>query len=176
MQIGYTFLEQITMNLYAFYLGGKATNANIEVHDVVFAFGNSVEDCYEQCRQKWFGTLDGLHIDAWNLISFVDGFRVNAIRSNLLVVDEQKAKKLYFVNTGMSLPNALSEEHKSAFLIASSEEEAKNRAKLELNFDLPDFHVDNIISMTEMDERFRLVLTSAPSGLESKPTACYIQI
>jgi len=51
--------------LFLVYLGGRAPRANIELHDVQFVAGDSIEDTFEQLRKRWFGTVRGLHLDAY---------------------------------------------------------------------------------------------------------------
>ena len=36
----------MTQKLFAVYLGGRAPKANIELHDVVFVVGESIEQTY----------------------------------------------------------------------------------------------------------------------------------
>ena len=52
-------------NLFMVMLGGRHARANTEVHDVVFAVADSLEDSYPQLKHAWFGEQKGLHIDAW---------------------------------------------------------------------------------------------------------------
>src|SRR3569623_1007596 len=47
-------------NLFAVNLGGRAAKCNIELHDVAFAVGPSIEATYEQLMDQWFG-------DPWRL-------------------------------------------------------------------------------------------------------------
>ena len=51
-------------SIFVIYLGSKHSQANIEVHDLVFTTGNSLEDCYDYCRSKWFGQGTP-HIDGY---------------------------------------------------------------------------------------------------------------
>ena len=60
-----------------FVLGGRAKKANIELHDVRWVIGSRIEDKYDELRRDWFGTLEGLHIDSYKKINYVDGYRVN---------------------------------------------------------------------------------------------------
>jgi len=50
-------------------LGGRHACANTEVHDVVLAIGDTLEEVYPQLKQSWFGEQKGLHIDAWAKIN-----------------------------------------------------------------------------------------------------------
>ncbi len=51
-------------SLFMVMLGGRHARANTEVHDVVFAVADSLEDSYPQLKNAWFGEQKGLHIDA----------------------------------------------------------------------------------------------------------------
>ena len=42
-------------NLFMVMLGGRHARANTEVHDVVFAVADSLEDSYPQLKNAWFG-------------------------------------------------------------------------------------------------------------------------
>jgi hypothetical protein len=53
------------LKLYAVVLGGTAAKSNTELHDVVFAIGENIEDCYFQLLEKWFGLPDKMHIDSY---------------------------------------------------------------------------------------------------------------
>jgi len=81
--------------LFLVYLGGRAPKANIELHDVQFVAGDSIEDTFEQLRKRWFGTVQGLHLDAYLEVKFVDGFRIELRRD-----PSAQPEKLYFVNLG----------------------------------------------------------------------------
>ena len=59
-------------SLFIVMLGGRHARANTEVHDVVLAVGDSLEDVHPQLKQVWFGEQKGLHIDAWAQINGVE--------------------------------------------------------------------------------------------------------
>src|SRR5262249_36639212 len=113
--------------LFLVYLGGRAPNANIELHDVQFVAGDSIQDTFEQLRQHWFGTVPGLHLDAYLEVRFVDGFRIELRRK-----PSEDRKKLYFVNLGGYDPASVAELHQFGLFVASSPAEAKQNAKQSL--------------------------------------------
>ena len=41
--------------LYLVVLGGKAPNANVELHDVRWVIGSNIEETFESLRNNWFG-------------------------------------------------------------------------------------------------------------------------
>ena len=59
-------------NLFMVMLGGRHARANTEIHDVVFAVADSLEDSYPQLKNAWFGEQKGLHIDAWTQVNGVE--------------------------------------------------------------------------------------------------------
>lgn len=50
--------------LFAVYLGGRAPKCNTELHDVVFAVGESIEATYPRLMDKWFGDPRRVHLDS----------------------------------------------------------------------------------------------------------------
>ena len=65
--------------LYLVVLGGKAKKANIELHDVRWVVGSKIEDTYDTLRKDWFGSSQGLHIDSYKKIKYVDGYKINLL-------------------------------------------------------------------------------------------------
>ena len=65
--------------LYLVVLGGRAKNANVELHDVRWVVGSKIEDTYDTLRKDWFGSSRGLHIDSYKKIKYIDGYMINLI-------------------------------------------------------------------------------------------------
>ena len=63
--------------LFLVVLGGRAKKANVELHDVRWVIGSRIEDTFDVLRRDWFGIIDGLHIDSYKRINYVDGYRIN---------------------------------------------------------------------------------------------------
>ena len=53
-------------SLFIVMLGGRHARANTEVHDVVLAVGDSLEETYPQLKQAWFAELKGLLVNLLN--------------------------------------------------------------------------------------------------------------
>jgi len=131
--------------LFAVYLGGRAPGCNTELHDVVFAVGETIEATYEQLLDRWFGAPVGLHLDSWMKLDAVDGHRVSLSESEPVA-----GKKLYFVNLGGYADGAFTELHANVFLAANSALEAKARAKAALQGKLPSqLHTDDIYDVDD---------------------------
>ncbi|CAB0151109.1 hypothetical protein PSI9734_01524 [Pseudidiomarina piscicola] len=127
------------MKLYMFYIGGSAPGANIEVHDVRFVAGESVEGCYPALRKHWYGTLKGLHLDSYVQVHHVDGYRVE-----LQQTASDQAEKLWFVNFGGYYPNRLAEFHDFTLVVAKSADEAKRVGYQRLLTDSVEQHKDDL--------------------------------
>ncbi|MBO6974417.1 MAG: DUF1543 domain-containing protein [Prochlorococcus marinus CUG1435] len=140
--------------LFLVVLGGKAKKANIELHDVRWVVGSKIEDTYEVLRKDWFGTYEGLHIDSYKKINYVDGYKLNIkyIQNNKFeknkFLNEQKSKKnLWFVNMGGYDPSSMQEKHEFGLVVASSKLEAKNIAKSKWLMGCKKKHKDDIASL-----------------------------
>ncbi|MCW3478682.1 DUF1543 domain-containing protein [Neisseriaceae bacterium JH1-16] len=133
------------MKLFAVYLGGRAPKSHIELHDVVFAIGESIEDTYEQLLEQWFGSPEGLHIDSWLELDIVDGYRVGL--SAVPVTSEHAA--LFFVNLGGYLEGRFTEVHDSVFLVAADRAQARSRAKELLLHRHLQVHVDDSLQVDD---------------------------
>lgn len=128
------------MRLFAVMLGGTAPGANTELHDTVFAVGETIESTYEQLMAQWFGSLRGAHIDSWLPLEVVDGHRV-ALRPEAPAAGEPK---LWFVNLGAYRHGRFGELHEVAFLVAADPDAAKARARAALLAGEHEPHTDDL--------------------------------
>lgn len=121
-------MNQISIpKLFAVYLGGLTQSSQIEVHDVRFVAGNTIDDTFPSLRQEWFGIQKGLHIDAYVEITEVDGFSVT-----LQPHPSTTLERLFFVNLGGYDPTKFTELHECGFFVGTSVNQVKRRAKVEL--------------------------------------------
>ena len=175
--------------LFAVYLGGRADRCNIELHDVVFAVGSSIEDTYPSLAKKWFGNLNQFHIDSYVELQNIDGFQVQISKTP---PEESSSKQLYFINLGAYKPGEFTEYHQSAFYVADSPPEAVRRAKSELCQGLQTIHkddvvvldrvsspvefdVDDVLELKEVDAYY-ISLTPATSTEQPIPVSAYIKL
>ena len=140
--------------LYLVVLGGRAKNANVELHDVRWVVGSKIEDTYDTLRKDWFGSPKGLHIDSYKKIKYIDGYMINLINFEKDKIDEKqlvkknKAKKhLWFVNIGGYNPTSMQEKHEFGLVAASTKFEAKNIAKSKWLIGCKKKHKDDIASL-----------------------------
>ena len=143
--------------LFLVVLGGRADKANVELHDVRWVVGSQIEDTFNDLRNNWFGSIDGLHIDSFKKIEYIDGYKIN-----LKIFDKNKIKNkqstneinsqqnLWFVNIGGYDPSSMQEKHEFGLVIASSSLEAKNRAKSKWLKGCRKKHKDDIASLDNL--------------------------
>jgi hypothetical protein len=177
----------LKQKLFAVYLGGRADRCNIELHDVVFAVGFSIEETYPLLAKKWFGNLNGFHIDSYLHLKQVDGYEIELVKTPSKA---ESSHKLYFINLGAYKPHEFVEYHQSAFYVAESAPEAVRRAKSELCQGLETIHkddvvildcvtqsydVDDVLEISNVDEYF-IELKPAASFERILPVSAYIKL
>lgn len=112
------------MKLFIVYVGGETEQSNVELHDVRFCIGNTIEDCYEDLRAQWWGTAESLHLDCWGVLDYADGYKVSLMKE----APPEEDHKLYFVNLGGYTDEEFTELHKNMFVVAPSDSKAKVKA------------------------------------------------
>jgi len=112
------------MQLFLVVLGGRIDGCHIELHDVRFVVGASIDDTLPQLRQQWFGRRRGLHIDSWVAVRAVAGWRVELGRGPWA-----GPERLWVVNRGGYDPSQLAEQHAFGLVVATSAPAAKARAR-----------------------------------------------
>ena len=124
--------------------------------------GTKIEDTFDQLRNDWFGSDNGLHIDSYKKIDSIDGYKINLINKESRELQNKISKKgrisnkkLWFVNIGGYDPNSMQEKHEFGLVVASSSSEAKNKAKSKWLIDSKKKHTDDIYtvkSFTDVDD------------------------
>ncbi|MCR8538957.1 MAG: DUF1543 domain-containing protein [Prochlorococcus marinus CUG1439] len=143
--------------LFLVVLGGNSTTANVELHDVRWVAGSRIEDTYDVLINDWFGTFEGLHIDSYKKIRFVDGHKITLKNIENKELTNEKfsninntKKNLWFVNIGGYDPSSMQEKHEFGLVVASSELEAKNIAKSKWLKGYQKKHKDDIASLKKI--------------------------
>lgn len=125
--------------LFLVVLGGRMSRAHIELHDVRFVAGASIDDTLPELRRQWFGARKGLHLDSWMAVRCVDGYRVE-LRPEPFPGPE----RLWFVNLGGYDPAQLAEQHAFGLFVAVSPQAAKAAARRRLLPHALDRHKDDL--------------------------------
>ncbi|MFM7675553.1 MAG: DUF1543 domain-containing protein [Synechococcus sp.] len=111
--------------LFLAVLGGRAPGCRIELHDVRFVAGATIEAVIPELRRQWFGRREGLHLDAWMAVRAVDGWTVHLGREPAA----PRSERLWFVNLGAYRPDSLAELHHFGLVVARSPQAAKAAAR-----------------------------------------------
>jgi len=111
--------------LWLAVLGGRTATSLIEVHDVRFVAGTTIDETIPELRRQWFGRREGLHLDAYMAVRVVDGWAVTLGRD----LAAPRPERLWFVNLGAYRPDSLAELHHFGLVVASSPQAAKATAK-----------------------------------------------
>jgi hypothetical protein len=167
------------MKLFAFYVGGETETSNTELHDMRFAVGERIEDCYESLRRQWWGTPESLHIDCWSEITHSDGYSIRLRPEAFCGVE-----KLFFANLGGYDADQFTELHSNVFVVAPNKAAAKKRALATVDHWIKPhrdtlFEVEHIIGLAEVTAPYGFDIHLAPTA-DTPPlafvTGCYIRL
>lgn len=157
--------------LFLAVLGGRTPRSHIELHDVRFVAGCSIDDTLPELRRQWFGSRQGLHLDAWMAVRAIDGWAVGVGREP----PEPRPERLWFVNLGAYRPDSLAELHQFGLVVARTSQAAKSAAKRRWLSGAPQQHnddlcsVDDCLALEQLDlmggERWHVQLEPHPQGL-----------
>ena len=136
-------------NLFMVMLGGRHARANTEVHDVVFAVADSLEESYPQLKNAWFGEQKGLHIDAWTQ---VNGIECRGKKYQIQFSDAQpqaEDEKLWLINLGGYDIREFGELHRYVLVVAPHTAEAKQLGKQYFDQKWQKQHTDRVLDVDD---------------------------
>lgn len=113
----------LSPHLFLVVLGGRVHGAHIELHDVRFVVGRTLEDTLPALRRQWFGRRRGLHIDSWMVVRQVGAFAVELRRE-----PREGKERLWFVNVGGYQADRLAEDHAFGLVVAATAAGARRQA------------------------------------------------
>ena len=170
-------LSTSDISLFLVTLGGNCKNSNVELHDVRWVAGHSINDTIPILRSQWFGDPKGLHIDSYLSIHHVDGFAISLAQSNAINRYSSKdvahhycqEEKLWFINLGAYNPQCLIEMHCFELLVSDSRRNAIALAKERWLADSLMQHSDNIIQINS-------IATSSKNLLETTTDILHLKL
>ena len=138
--------------LFLVVLGGRAAQCHVELHDVRWVVGSSIDATIPELKRQWFGLRRGLHIDSYVELRCVDGHTIHLLPrgcsadepTSTAKPEPNAGQKLWFVNMGGYDPRSLLELHQCGCLVASSAQAAKSRAKRRWLRDSAQPHKDDL--------------------------------
>ena len=125
--------------LFLAVLGGRLPGCRIELHDVRFVAA------IPELRRQWFGSREGLHLDAWMAVRAVDGWTVRLGREPAA----PRGERLWFVNLGAYRPDSLAELHHFGLVVARSPLAAKAAAQRQWLRDGLQRHKDDLAAVDD---------------------------
>lgn len=130
-------------NLYMIGIGGKTDESNIEVHDIQFLVGDSIETTHSSLRKNWYGTDKSLHMDSYLTLKGVEGYEI-------IVKEEENVsgESLYCVTFGGYQADVFQEIHCYEMVVATFDKEAKSIALNQVKSNLKNLHVDNVVEIS----------------------------
>ncbi len=129
------------MNLYLVVLGGKIPGGHVEMHDVRWVVGETIQSTVPQLQAQWLGHSRGLHIDSYKLIKFVDGHRIKMVVNDQ--ANNKEINKLWFINLGGYKPGEMLEQHHLELVVAPSVQTAKQKARNKWSERIDQIHKDD---------------------------------
>ena len=158
-------------DLFLAVLGGRAPGCHIELHDVRFVAGATIEAALPELRRQWFGRREGLHLDSYMAVRAVDGFAVSLGREPAA----PRSERLWFVNLGAYRPDCLAELHHFGLVVARTPQAATAAATRQGLRGALQQHKDDLVAVDDClaieqlellgGERWHVQLEPHPEGL-----------
>ena len=144
----------MNLSLFIVVLGGRSLKSNIEMHDVRWVLGESIEDTFSELRKQWLGKRSGLHIDSYKRIQYVDGYKITVSEYNKenSMPSNREEESLWFVNLGGYDPKKMYEEHEFSLVVAKTYIEAKKKAKKNWESNFKNKHNDDYSGIKNFEE------------------------
>ncbi|WP_173912482.1 DUF1543 domain-containing protein [Acinetobacter sp. Marseille-Q1618] len=136
-------------SLFIVMLGGRHARANTEVHDVVLAIGDALEEIYPQLKNAWFGEPEGLHIDAW---AKLQGLTFENKKYRIQFTDaapNQADQKLWLINLGGYDAREFGELHRYVLIVAQNAMVAKEKGKQHFARHWQKSHTDRVLDVDD---------------------------
>ena len=144
----------MNLSFFIVVLGGRCLKSNIEIHDVRWVLGHTIEDTFPELRKQWIGKKSGLHIDSYKRIKYVDGYQIVVSKSSResLIRQRLAGLSLWFVNLGGYNPKKMYEEHEFILIVAKKAIEAKKKAKKNWESNLKKKHNDDYAGINYFEQ------------------------
>jgi len=163
--------------LFAFYLGGSHPQSNIELHNLQFAIGEKIEDCFVQIKKDWFGDLDGLHIDSYIKLDFANGYQIEVLESP--EKSENTDLNLFCVHLGAKVEGIFEEVHKTEFVVAKTANQALIKVVRTKDPTWDDVHRDllyDVETVINLSQKYSLKITKVDDEKTYKVVNLYKKI
>ncbi len=142
----------MNLSLFIVVLGGRSLKSNIEIHDVRWVLGESIEDTFPELRKQWAGKINGLHIDSYKRIKYIDGYKISLSNKDNHINSRKENESLWFVNLGGYNPKKMYEEHEFTLVVAKKALDAKKKAIKNWESSLKKKHNDDFSNINKFEQ------------------------
>ncbi len=178
------------MKLFYVILGATPEGRNIEQHDVFFGIAEKFSDLVQAMKDFWPEAKGKIHIDCYQEVNFVDGFKVKIVERSA----EQTDQHLFFLNLGGYKAGFFEEFHQQHLMVGKNLAEVVKKVKqsdfyLNMGFKNAESHIDdkhgvdiddvfrvNDILPSEMKNRYAVVLEKSDNAVANFTHIGYLKI
>lgn len=189
--IFYYFYIMKTSNLYMIMLGCTPKGRFTEQHDIFFGIGSSLKELVPDMNAFWPEAKGRIHIDAWQKVTFVNGFAIEVVSKEEKLDQEEQ---LFFLNLGGYKEGEFEEYHYKILVVAKTKAEAIKKAK-QITFykhcgfkgaeshiddkygvDVDDIHIIGEILSDKFKSQYRLKITKTNVISEDEKHIGYLKL
>ena len=144
------------MKLFYIILGATPKGRNIEQHDVFFGIAENLKDLVPEMKSFWPEAKGKIHIDAYQEVQFVDGFKLKIVEKT----EEVSEENLYFINLGGYQMGKFEELHYQCLMVGKKMSEILKRVKKtefykEMGFKTAESHIDEKLGV-DIDDIYKV--------------------
>mgnify|MGYP003457715171 CR=1 FL=1 len=180
------------LHLYMIMLGCTPILRLTEQHNIFFGIGNSLAELILNMKDFWPEAKGKIHIDAWQKVTFVDGFSIEVVDRKETIENNEK---LFFINLGGYKENEFEEYHYKVLTVAKNKASAIKNSKKTTFFihcgfegagashiddkygiDIDDiYRVDDILSEA-FKSKYQLKISKNKNGIEDEKYIGYLKV
>ena len=177
--------------LYMVMLGCTPKGRFTEQHDIFFGIGSSLKELVPDMNAFWPEAKGRIHIDAWQKITFADGYTIEVVSKNEKTTQEEQ---VFFLNLGGYKEGEFEEYHYKIVTVAKTKAEAIKKTKQttfykhcgfkgaeshiddKYGVDVDDIHnIEDILS-AKFKSEFALKITKTNETFEDEKHIGYLKI
>lgn len=118
------------LQLYMVLMGCTPKGRRTEQHDIFFGIGTGLKDLLPDMLLSWPEAKGKLHIDAWRLVTHVNGYSVTVVeRDENIILPSAERSLLFFLNLGGYKEKEFEEFHYKMLVVGQNVDNAKATAK-----------------------------------------------
>lgn len=142
------------MKLFYVIIGATPQGRHIEQHDVFFGIANSLKELVPAMKSFWNDAQ--IHLDAYQEVQYVDGFKLTIVSKGQATSDQQ----LFFINLGGYKHKHFEEFHEQHLMVDTSMGKVVKRVKQTefyktMGFTSAESHIDDKHGV-DIDDLFKV--------------------